>query len=572
MGIRVEKFKDYKIWWLLAGLLFVKSIILACLVYPEPFPKSLAVFQYVVLYLPFIFLVMSVLFLFNGKNGYRVIYYLSLLISAFYLGDSLYYRAFSTPLTLYTFGQGVCLDDLWSGIFSLVRPVDLLFIIDLPFLSYYISRHQLKAKKNKKLFVKMFGFSLFLCLVLLFGMKLSSLPAYAIVDRVSPIGYHLNDLKSYFSDRNFTLSDKDRVKIENWLTQNRIQNSELTSVLHGVFQGKNLIIVQFESLEQSVIKLSVEGQEITPNLNRLLEHSYYFPNIYPQVADGSSSDAELMLTTSLYPLKRGALFFRYPDNTYPSSLPALLQDQGYSNFAIHGDNAAYWNRNVVYPKLGFQKFIGEEELNNADSISMGISDRSTFLQTVDLLTKQPEPYLAFIITLTSHMPFTIPDSKKGLTIEKKINRHLEAYYQSMNYADRALSDFIHALTQKGMLEDSVIVIYGDHDSYHRYYDKTGDVNDNRIPFIIYNPSVDAQVFKQCGGQIDFFPTLADLMGIPANEYSGSIMGKNLLTQKEGYAVLKGGEYVGDTKDQEHNLEGPEIADLMIKSNFLVLGE
>ena len=68
-------------------------------------------------------------------------------------------------------------------------------------------------------------------------------------------------------------------------------------------KGKNLIYIQVESLENFVIGQKINGKEITPNLNKLVQSSLYFPNTFEQVNEGTSSDADLMVNTSMLPLR-----------------------------------------------------------------------------------------------------------------------------------------------------------------------------------------------------------------------------------------------------------------------------
>ena len=112
-------------------------------------------------------------------------------------------------------------------------------------------------------------------------------------------------------------------------------------------KGKNLIIVQVEALQQFVIDKTVMGQEITPNLNKLIKSSAYFNNYFYQIAAGGTSDAEFMSNNSLYPAPSGAAFFFYANNNY-LSLPKALVKNGYETAALNGYYETFWNRNIMY--------------------------------------------------------------------------------------------------------------------------------------------------------------------------------------------------------------------------------
>ena len=113
----------------------------------------------------------------------------------------------------------------------------------------------------------------------------------------------------------------------------------------------NIIGIHAESIQNFVIGLKINGQEVTPNLNKLAKEGLYFNNFYTQVSVGTSSDTEFTLATSLMPSNSGTAFGNYFDKTY-IAMPQLLKDKGYYTFAMHGNNADYWNRRVMHKTLG----------------------------------------------------------------------------------------------------------------------------------------------------------------------------------------------------------------------------
>ncbi|MDZ5001173.1 LTA synthase family protein, partial [Clostridium perfringens] len=129
--------------------------------------------------------------------------------------------------------------------------------------------------------------------------RLSWAPFQTFSD-MSPLGYHGFDLV-YFTGRNKELTNSDINEVKTWLDNNKeiIPDNEYK----GMLEGKNLIAIQVESLENFVINKKVYGQEITPTLNKLLSQSLYFDNIYEQNNSGTSSDADLMVNTSIFPVR-----------------------------------------------------------------------------------------------------------------------------------------------------------------------------------------------------------------------------------------------------------------------------
>ncbi|PIB65619.1 hypothetical protein AOA60_03020, partial [Pseudomonas sp. 2822-17] len=78
--------------------------------------------------------------------------------------------------------------------------------------------------------------------------------------------------------------------------------------MFGVAKDMNVVVVSLESVESFVIGETMNGEEITPFLNELIEDSFYFENFYYQTGQGKTSDAEFLINNSSYPLGRGAVF------------------------------------------------------------------------------------------------------------------------------------------------------------------------------------------------------------------------------------------------------------------------
>jgi phosphoglycerol transferase MdoB-like AlkP superfamily enzyme len=292
------------------------------------------------------------------------------------------------------------------------------------------------------------------------------------------------------------------------------------------------------------------------------------------VNSGNSADAEFMLNTSIYPLKRGSAFVRYPENSY-MSLPLLFKEKGYRTIAIHGDNAEFWNRSNTYPALGYDAFISEELFSEKEPMGLGQSDRILFEESkkyIEDLSMGDEPYFCFIITTTSHFPFELPQYAKTLVVKQEDENVVTDYYQAISYVDEWLGNFVTELERNGEMKDTAIIVYGDHEGIHKYSsDKIGeelDANNQRTPLIIYCPSLleQGRVIDTVAGQIDIYPTIAHLWGISPSSYSGYIMGRNILSKKD-FVLMKDGSTIGGGTDYNWLNEGREMADLVIKSNY-----
>ena len=171
----------------------------------------------------------------------------------------------------------------------------------------------------------------------------------------------------------------------------------------GVGKGMNLVVIQVESMQNFVLNTEYNGQEVTPYLNQLLkEDTLYFNHYFTNMGKGNTSDAEFSTQTGLYPVIEGASYDMYVDNSF-NALPELMAEKGYYTSAAIGDDKDFYNRATVYPRLGFDQFYNEENLDMDEISGLGLSDKSLFRQMAQNLSQQEAPFYSFIITLTNHL-------------------------------------------------------------------------------------------------------------------------------------------------------------------------
>lgn len=279
------------------------------------------------------------------------------------------------------------------------------------------------------------------------------------------LGFHSANITRYIDDNfiNRKVYSEDEIsETQDWFD---IRNAErMPGPYSGMAEGKNVIVLQVEALQNFVLNREVNGEEITPNLNRLAQENLYFPNFYEQTALGRTSDAEFLLNTSLYPTAEGSAYMLYAENTY-DALPAILKDQGYRTNVFHPYKASFWNRYIIYPQLGIDTFYSDDDFEEAEVIGWAINDEAMLDQSLEEMATFTEPFYSHIVTLTSHHPFEMPEDLQLLNTEGYDgyqDRHFKNYLQSIHYVDQAIGKFVDGLEQKGMLDDTMLVIYGDH--------------------------------------------------------------------------------------------------------------
>ncbi|MRN54757.1 LTA synthase family protein [Paenibacillus monticola] len=312
----------------------------------------------------------------------------------------------------------------------------------------------------------------------------------------------------------------------------------------GTGKGYNLIVVQLESFQNFVLNTSIQGQLLTPVMNKLSSESLYFPHIFQQIGSGNTSDAEFISNTSIYPVGATPMSSKYGDRLLPS-MARLLHQRDYVANTFHVNDVSFWNRNLMYPALGFDRYYDKPYYQQAKFNRFGASDEELYrvgIHKLKSLKQRHQKFYAQFVSVSSHAPFTIPDDNKRLKLNPELcKKPLRDYFTAINYADYALGTFIDQLKVAGLWEKSVVVVYGDHFGLHKkkfnpkeistalginYHKQISTFN---VPLLIHIPGHHhGKIIDQTGGQIDILPTLANIMGIDLREEGFITFGQDLI--------------------------------------------
>ncbi len=409
-----------------------------------------------------------------------LLFSLDFLLSGLVFTDLMHLRYYSDLFTFGNIGLSTQVGEVAESVAALFKVSDLLYFADIAALAFYFLFFRRLSVKPffKKITFRRIKLTLF---IFLLGASLLALRIYtyekqvpnvlrsmwdrpAVCNNVGAMTYHAVDFWNVAADKLFKkkLSQADVDEIKGWFAD-RESVKDKSADMYGAYAGKNLIIIQVESLQHFVVGMKVGGVEVTPNINRFVKKSAYFSEVYNQTGSGNSSDAEFLVNAALYPSPSGVAYTRFAGNKY-AGLPKILADRGYSVLALHGDRPGFWNRQHMYPALGFQRFVSKKDFVVDENLGMGLSDKSFFRQTVKMLKNEPKPFYAFLITLTSHYPYNFPELLRQCDFNAGEFDGLLVgnYLKAINYFDKQFGMFIKGLEKEGLLESSIIVVYGDH--------------------------------------------------------------------------------------------------------------
>nr|WP_243448909.1 LTA synthase family protein [Clostridium perfringens] len=554
--------------------------------------------DYKIIYLLFPLIFISFGFLFKRWGKFIYLYIVDLGISALLIFDLLYYRLYGTFPSI----KFLIYPDLFNPLnkdLIFFRSRMLLFIIDLVLLPilYILFRKYTKDWYFGKVKYRVIAF--LLTFLVPSGCVLGKYYLYDVKDitngekgflrvawtptsgifRATPLGYHFFDIyKTLVLDKDIKLSNEEKQEVKNWLDANYENLPD--NQYKGELKGKNLVVLQIESLEDFVINKKIDGQEITPTLNSILKNSYYFPNIYEENLTGFSSDADLMVNTGMLPITNTATSFAYPSRTL-TTLPSILEKNGYTTVSAHPEVAGSWNWGEVHHSLlKFQNSYTLYDFNEDEIIGLGISDKSYLTQLATKAGDLKQPFYLFTVTLTNHGPFEIDDAHTTIKIPSEIEGTLIGqYFKTVRYTDEAIKMFMDKLKEEGRFDDTVFVIYGDHAGPNKYYkDQLKDVNfdgnywklnEKKVPLIIYNPSIQGKTIETKGGLIDVMPTVSYLLGVNDGSLR-NVIGRNLLNTNRNIVALPEGEVAGEAKSQDelnHVKQSYDISTKIIRSDY-----
>ncbi|CDM67206.1 phosphoglycerol transferase [Clostridium bornimense] len=596
----LKKLKEDKSFIFILLSMFIKTILFIMLISDSKaskinFKQLFVGVPQILVYIAFILIFISFIYLFKNKGRIIYVIMLDLVFSIILIGDLWYYRGFGSFLNLYMFKMTSNLDNLGESIASMIRWVDILFLLDIPIYIWIIKKDK-NSIINRQIKMFVFVFAIGIGYISYGYVKIDKFnggytgqnlfkaiwSSNAQMFNLSPIGYHIYDsYRFYIDSKPCKLNDKDKDKIK-YYYDSKESGLEKTEDF-GKFKNKNLIVVQVESLENFVINEKIEGKEITPNLNKLLKNSYYFSNYFEQTLNGTTSDGTFVSNTSMLPVKRGSVNFDYPNNTY-NSLPTILKNNGYNTYTMHPEKGSYWNWKVSELSLGFENAYDISDFKETEFYGLGLTDESFFDQVIPKLKKEKTPFYSFMISISSHTPFNMPDEFDKLGLSKDIkDTKLGGYVTAISYTDYVIGKFMDSLDKEGILDNSIVVFYGDHEGVTKFYkdeiDKNQELgndainNDRRVPLIIYDKNLEGKEIETYGGQVDFLPTISYLLGIEESEYTDTAMGRNLLNTNQNFVVLTTGEYRGDNKkEKKEKIKSLNISDMMIRSNYFCNGE
>lgn len=294
----------------------------------------------------------------------------------------------------------------------------------------------------------------------------------------------------------------------------------------------NIVVLMLESWGANYVdamrkQMNLPPLGVTPNFDALATQGTLYTHFY---ANGQRSiQGAAAILAGMPTLPNMPFLGEGLEQNRQSFLGSLAQAQGYDTLFLQSSDRGSLRFNVIAERAGFTTYLGNEDIpelheHKKAASTWGTWDHNTFQEANKRFAAAKKPFLGYIFTSTTHIPWLIPDARwKKYPGDSDRDKALNAMY----YADWALGEFIQAAKKDGYYANTIFVLVADHTN--EFVDNVDYLpNLFHIPLLIVGPGVKPGIDTRIGSQFDIAPTLADLAGWSV-DYAG--LGRSLVENK-----------------------------------------
>ena len=317
-----------------------------------------------------------------------------------------------------------------------------------------------------------------------------------------------------------------------FMSRNITDKNEYT----GMFEGKNLIVIMMESVNNILL-----DENIYPNFAKLYKNGWYWENAYSPRNSCSTGNNEMTGMVSLYSIYRTCTANVYMNNKYEESIFGLFNNKGYTTTSYHDYTEKYYYRSTIHKNMGSSKYYGVSDLGISynNEYKEWPSDVLLMDKSSEIFT-QNSPFMAWITTVSPHQPYYSDSELSKIYYDSFANTgypsNVKRYMSKLKVLDDSLGEILKILEEKGILDDTVIVLYADHYPYGLTNSDISKVlgdginkyNEvDRTPFVIYNSKMTPKTYSEYTSYVNVLPTVANLFNL---DYDPRLyMGTDLLS-------------------------------------------
>ena len=307
---------------------------------------------------------------------------------------------------------------------------------------------------------------------------------------------------------------------------NYIKNKDITDYNShtGMFEGKNVIVIMMESTNDIII-----NKDLYPNFYKLYSEGISFKNNYSPRNSCATGNNEFSGMTGLYTIQNNCTANIFSNNTYFTSIFNIFKNAGYRATSMHDYTEQYYVRNIIHKNLGSEAYYNANDLNIKyyNEYKNWASDEDFMNAAMDITLNDTsdKPFMLWLTTVSGHQPYKVSsvEGDKYLSITEGTDYSMEVrrYLSKLKTFDNGLGILLDKLKASGKLDDTVIVMYGDHYPYGLKNKDissvlTYDLDDyevERVPMVIYNSTIKSEVVEKYSSYVNLTPTLANLFNL-----------------------------------------------------------
>lgn len=282
----------------------------------------------------------------------------------------------------------------------------------------------------------------------------------------------------------------------------------------------NIIILLSESFWDitQIEKLSFSEEPI-PNFKRIRNESIS-GNMISYTFGGGTANVEFEILTGC--LKR---FLNETETDFQSmvqnetmSLAHIFKRSGYETIGIHTYQRTFYNRDKAYPLLGFDRWIGLEDIEEYTYDGRYVSDKTLIDEIIKKLEDGDNPKFIFAISMENHQPYT-KDKYPNTSIEvlntdmnASMKDSVEIFLHGLNNADKQLGRLMEYLEESD--KPTTLLFFGDHQptlgaekGLHRYAGQVKDAGNLTLEDYQSILSVPFTLWSNYKNETDYIETI-----------------------------------------------------------------
>ncbi len=231
----------------------------------------------------------------------------------------------------------------------------------------------------------------------------------------------------------------------------------------------NIIVIMNEAFSDlNVLGEFTTNEDYMPFVRSMLEGQENTISGYSHVSvlggNTANSEYEFLTGHSMAFLPQGSIPYQQYVKTQMPSLASYLKEEGYSTIAIHPYKATGWERNRVYPLLGFDAFLSIDDFHYPEIIRKYVSDKSQYEKNIEIYedNQNNNPLFLFNVTMQNHSSYgdTFDNFTPEIQVQGSDNISLSNYLSLLEISDEEIEKLVAYFSNEE--DPTLIVFFGDH--------------------------------------------------------------------------------------------------------------